>query len=200
MIYGVTGVFLALAIVGIFRLQSVGYIVDDLPKTDKIYTDLKFFEQHFEGVMPLEIVIDTKKKQGATRNLKTLVKIDSMVQYLNQQSYIGKPLSITEGLKFAMQAFFEGDSSNYVMPSEAALPALKPYLASNNDTAGGKNSLSKLTSSFIDSNRQLARISANMKDVGSARLPLILDSIRVQAHTIFDSSQYQRKASSGLFY
>ena len=35
--------------IGIFRLKSVGYIVDDLPKTDKIYTDLKFFEKNFKG-------------------------------------------------------------------------------------------------------------------------------------------------------
>lgn len=189
-IYASTFIVLAVAIAGIFRLDSVGYIVDDLPKTDKIYTDLKFFEQHFEGVMPLEIIVDTKKKGGATRSLSNLVKIDSLVQYLNDQPYIGKPLSITEGLKFAMQAFFLGDSTNYIMPSDAALPALKPYLSANNDTSAGNNSFNKLISSFMDSTRQLARISVNMKDVGTARLPFILDSIEKRSAQIFDKSQY----------
>ncbi len=59
---------------GIFRLKSVGYIVDDLPKTDKIYTDLKFFEKNFKGVMPLEIIVDTRKKYGVSRNLGEPVK------------------------------------------------------------------------------------------------------------------------------
>jgi len=190
LIYGVTAVMIVLSVLGIMRLRSVGYIVDDLPKTDKIYTDLKFFEKHFGGVMPLEIIVDTKKKQGATRNLNNLVKIDSLVQYLDQQTYIGRPLSITEGLKFAMQALFQGDSSSYVMPSEAALPALKPYLSANNDTTGGKNSLGKLTGSFLDSNKQQARISVNMQDVGSERLPVILDSVQAKANQLFDTANY----------
>src|SRR6202030_2835974 len=61
-IYAVTGIVLALAVAGMFRLQSEGFIVDDLPKKDPIYTDLKFFERNFKGVMPLEIVVDTKKR------------------------------------------------------------------------------------------------------------------------------------------
>jgi hypothetical protein len=190
-IYAVTGVIVVFAAFGIMRLKSEAYIVDDLPATDKIYTDLKFFETNFEGVMPLEMVVDTKRKQGVTRNMKNLVKIDSMAQYLGAQDFIGRPLSITEGLKFATQAFFEGDTAYYAMPNDAVLPALKPYLSSNNDSTGSKNSFNKLISSFMDSSRQMARISVNMKDVGSARLPLILDSIQQKADQIFDTVQYK---------
>ena len=188
-IYSVTAVALALSLLGIMRLKSVGYIVDDLPKTDKIYTDLKFFENHFGGVMPLEIVVDTRKKQGATRNLANLMKADSLVQYLKQQQYVGRPLSITEGLKFAMQALFQGDSASYAMPTEAALPALKPYLSGS---GGGseKNSLGKLISSFVDSNRQQLRISVNMQDVGSERLTGILDTVQRKAAELFSPADY----------
>ena len=191
-IYGITTVILALAFAGTFRLQSVGYIVDDLPKNDKVYTDLKFFETHFKGVMPLEIVVDTKKKYGVTRNLNNLNKIDSLVQYLSAQPYIGKPLTITEGLKFAKQAFFEGDSTFYIMPGENDLLALKPYLSSNEDedAATSKNSFSKLVTSFMDSNRQQARISVNMKDIGTERLPIVLDSIQTKTNQLFDSAKY----------
>ena len=185
-IFVATVIILIVSAAGISRLKSVGYIVDDLPRTDKIYTDLKFFEEHFEGVMPLEIVIDTRKKYGVSRNLSNLVKIDSLSTYLASQSYIGKPLTITEGLKFAKQAFFEGDSSFYIMPGDYDLPGLAPYLSGGT----GQNSFSKLVSSFMDSNKQKARISVNMKDVGSARLPLILDSVQVKADQLFDTSRY----------
>ena len=192
LIFATTAVFLVFAILGIFRLKSVGYIVDDLPKTDKIYTDLKFFEQNFNGVMPLEIIVDTRKKYGVTRNLGNLLKIDSLVQFLADKPYIGKPLTITEGLKFAKQAFFEGDSSYYMMAGENDLIALRPYLTGNADSSASKNSFSKLVSSFMDSTKQEARISVNMKDVGSARLPLILDSIQERAELLFnrDSLEY----------
>jgi predicted RND superfamily exporter protein len=189
MIYGVTAIVLLVSVVGIFRLKSVGYIVDDLPKTDKIYTDLKFFETHFKGVMPLEIIVDTKKKYGVSRNLNNLERIDSLSQYLASQPYIGKPLTITEGLKFAKQSFFEGDSLNYSMPTEYDLPALSQYLQMRADSGQG-NSFSKLVASFMDEDRQRARISVNMQDVGSARLPLILDSVQARADELFDTSKY----------
>ena len=138
LIYIVTLVILAFSIAGIFRLKSVGYIVDDLPKTDKIYTDLKFFEKNFKGVMPLEILVDTKKKYGVSRNLTNLLKIDSLSEYLVTMPEIARPLSIVEGLKFAKQAFFEGDSANYSMPAEYDLPALAQYLSFKGDTGSAK--------------------------------------------------------------
>ena len=190
-IYLFTTVIVAISIAGIFRLQSVGYIVDDLPKTDKLYTDLKFFEKNFKGVMPLEIIVDTKKKYGVTRNFKTLYKIDSLSQYVGSMHDIARPLSITEGLKFAKQAFFDGDSSNYSMPSQYDLPALAQYLNTRGDSSGTKNSFSKLVTSFMDSARQEARISVNMADVGSKRLPLILDSIRQRVDQLFDTASYK---------
>jgi len=190
LIYVSTAIVLLFSIVGVTRLKSVGYIVDDLPKTDKIYTDLKFFENNFGGVMPLEISVDTKKKYGVSRNLQNLERIDSLVQYLAAQPYIGKPLTITEGLKFARQAFFEGDSLQYAMPSEYDLPALGQYLSVRADTASRQSSFNRLLSSFMDSSKQQARISVSMKDVGSERLPVLLDSIQTRANQLFDTSKY----------
>jgi predicted RND superfamily exporter protein len=186
LIYTTTLVILVVSIAGIFRLKTVGYIVDDLPKTDKLYTDLKFFERNFKGVMPLEIVIDTKKRYGVSRNFNTLKKIDSLSSYITSIPGIARPLSITEGLKFAKQALFEGDSSNYKMPGELDLPALKEYLDFKTDAGRNKNSFSKLVSSFMDSAKQQARISVNMADVGSKRLPDILDSIQGRADQLFN--------------
>ena len=192
-IFAATVVVIIIAVMGIFRLKSVGYIVDDLPKTDKLYTDLKFFENNFNGVMPLEIVVDTKQKNGIRKSmLKTIDGMDSLSQFLTSKPYIGKPLSMAEGLKFAKQAFFEGDSTYYMVPEENDLLALKSYLSPNNDSSTSKNSFSKLVSSFMDTAKQQARISVSMKDVGSARLPLILDSVQKRANEIFpDTTKYK---------
>ncbi len=191
LIYAVTAVILLISIGGTLRLKSVGYIVDDLPKTDRIYTDLKFFEKNFKGVMPLEILIDTKKKYGVSRNLGNLLKIDSLSQYLATMPEIARPLSIAEGLKFAKQAFFEGDSNNYSMPSEFDLPALAEYLSFKKDPGAVKNSFTRLVSTFMDTARQEARISVSMADVGSAHLPEILDSIRNHADRLFPKEKYK---------
>ena len=191
-IYAATIVIVIISVAGMFRLRSEGFIVDDLPKTDKIYTDLKFFEQNFKGVMPLEIVVDTKRKRGVTRNLTNLVKIDSLAQFLASMPDIGKPLNITEGLKFAKQAFFDGDTLSYSIPSEFDMIPLKPYLdfKAGSDSTNKNNSFTKLVSSFVDSTKQEARISVSMRDVGSYRLPGILDSIQKRVDTIFAKDKY----------
>ena len=191
-IYIITCLIVAISIAGIMRLKSVGYIVDDLPKTDKIYVDLKFFEKNFKGVMPLEIVVDTEKKYGVSRNLNNLLRIDSLSKFLTSMPEIGRPLSIAEGLKFAKQAFFEGDSTNYNMPAEYDLPLLAGYLSMKSDSNAtvNKNSFAKLVATFMDSARQEARISVNMADIGTARLPLLIDSIHRKADQLFDSTKY----------
>jgi predicted RND superfamily exporter protein len=191
LIYGVTTVLVLVSLAGIFQLKSEGFIVDDLPKNDKIYTDLKFFEKNFKGVMPLEIVVDTKKKQGVTRSLSNLEKIDSFSRYLSGIPDIARPLSIAEGLKFAKQAFFDGDKASYSMPSSYDLPALSQYLSFKGDSTGNKSSLAKLVSSFMDSSKQQARISVNMADIGSARLPGLLDSIQGMAEQIFNKDSIE---------
>ncbi len=195
LVYAITGAIVLFSIAGMLQLRSEGFIVDDLPKTSKIYTDLKFFEKNFKGVMPLEIVVDTKKKQGVTRNLRNLENIDSLSQYLQSIPDIARPLSIAEGLKFARQAFFEGDPGSYALPSSYDLPALMQYLNFKNDSATGKSSLAKLVGSFMDSTRSQARISVNMADIGSRRLPGLLDSIQYRAEELFNRDSLETLGS-----
>jgi predicted RND superfamily exporter protein len=185
MVYAITGVVLVFALLGMLRLKSVGFIVDDLPKSDLIYTDLKWFEQNFGGVMPLEIVVDAKKKGGITRNLRTFEKMDELSQYLHSYKEVARPLSLVEALKFAKQAYYDGDSLSYMVPNEFDLVFLAPYLKGN---GGGDTSsqMAKLTKTFIDSNKQQARISVNMADVGTVRLACLLDSFKLKADTIFN--------------
>ena len=65
--------------------------MDDLPKKDKLYTDLKWFEQNAGGVMPLEIVIDTKKKNGV-RSASTLKKIEELKLQLEEEKILSNLL------------------------------------------------------------------------------------------------------------
>jgi len=190
LIYIITLGIVAISIVGATKLKALGFIVDDLPKEDKIYTDLRFFETNFKGIMPLEIVVDTKKKYGVSRNLNNLERIDSLSQFLTAMPDIARPLSIVEGLKFAKQAFFDGDSNSYSMPSSFDLPALSQYLNFKGDSGNAKNSFAKLVSTFMDSAKQQARISVSMADIGSSRLPKLLDSISVRAEQLFPKDKY----------
>ena len=196
-VYIITGIALVIAIAGMTRLHSEGFIVDDLPHNDPLYTDLKFFETNFKGVMPLEIVIDMKRRKGLLINtIKTLDSIEQLSDYIAARPDMARPLSLVEGLKFMRQAYFGGDSSAYVVPNSTDMIFLSQYLSGGaltggatggGATAGGLGSLLK---SFVDSNQQRLRISIEMADIGSKRLPGVLAELQQKTSELFDSTKY----------
>lgn len=193
-VYGITLILVVFSIAGVVQIKKEAFIVDDLPKKDKLYIDLKWFEQNAGGVMPLEIVVDTKKKNGLTRSTKPLEQIDELHQFLLLQPELGKPLGLVEGIKFAKQAYYDGDSSSYTVPSGAEMAFIAPYLTPvNNNTyskANGPKSPTALLSKFMDIDKSATRISVNMKDIGSAQLPLFLKKMDSATSSIFDTTKY----------
>lgn len=185
-IYGITAIITIMAIIGIFRIKSEGFIVDDLPKKDKLYTDLKWFETQFQGLMPLEIVVDAKKSKAALK-METMLDIEEFSQYIGTKPEAARPLSIVEALKFANQGFYNGDSASYVLPLE--IPASLATAMRSKEK--GKSEFMKLISQFVDSNQQATRISVNMKDVGSLKLPGLIDDLQKKSAQIFDSTKYK---------
>ncbi len=186
-----TAILLAFSVAGMTRLRSEAYILDDLPKTDRVFTDLKFFEDNFKGVMPLEILIDTKRKNGIRAGmLSNFSKIDQLSSYIDSSAVMARPLSIVEGLKFVRQAYYNNDSLNYGLPNEFDLAFLAPYLNMKADSGVKPNGIMKLANSFVDSNKQVLRISVNMADVGSIQLPVMLGKLQTRASQLFDTARY----------
>ena len=192
-VFAITSILVVVSIMGLIRIKKEAFIVDDLPKKDTLYTDLKWFEKEAGGVMPLEIIIDTKKKNGLVRSIKPLEAIDELHQYLEQQPELGKPLGLLEGIKFAKQAFYDGDSNAYTVPTGTEMAFMAPYLKTDSQktsTAIG-TSPTQLLSKFIDSAKRESRVSVNMKDIGSAQLPFFLQRLDSATKAIFDTSKYK---------
>jgi len=125
------------------------------------------------------------------RALPIFEKVDSLAQYIASKPEMARPLSLAEGLKFARQAFYEGDSTSYALPNSFDGAFVGDYLRARKDSSDSKNTLQKLMAAFMDSNRQTTRISVNMADVGSKRLPEILADLKRKSDQLFDSSKYR---------
>jgi predicted RND superfamily exporter protein len=117
--------------------------------------------------------------------------MDSLSKYIAAQPEMARPLSIVEGMKFVRQAYYDGDSNNYAIPNSFDIAFLARYLNGTPGEGGKKNNLTRIVESFMDSTRREARISVNMADVGSKRLPVILDSLRKKSDALFDTAQYK---------
>ncbi len=183
LLYVITVMVVALGIYGISRIQSTGYIVDDLPKDDPIYTDLKFFEKSFGGLMPFEIVIDTKKEKGALK-LSTLKKVDQLQKDLKIHPELSEPISMSNGVKFARQSFFNNRTSQYKLPSEQERNFVFSYLARS------KTEKNNFLSSFIDSTERIIRISYKVQDIGTLPMQKLHAEVQNTVDSLFPKDQF----------
>ncbi|MBC6991760.1 MULTISPECIES: efflux RND transporter permease subunit [Hymenobacter] len=184
-VYALAAVMVAISLLGISRVRSVSYMVDDLPKESSVNSDLKFFEQHFNGVMPLEIVIDTGKKRGIFK-LKNLERIDRFEKFLRTQPVLTTPVSIVTFLKASTQAFYNDSPEYYRLPDNSEKNFVLSYLTKAQSKGSGND---KLLRSFVDSTGQRARISLKIADIGSRNLDTLLSrQIQPQIREIFNGT------------
>jgi uncharacterized protein len=181
-VYATTVIILVLGIWGMTLMKSSGYVVDDIPKDNPIYTDLKFFEKNFNGLMPLEIMIDTKKPGGAMQ-LSTFGKIDELEKKLEKYDELSTPTSILNLLKFSKQAFYNGSENYYSLPNNREKNFILQYAAT-----GEKNS--DLLHSFLDSTRQFTRISIRVKDVGVKRMEELYTGFYNDIDSVFNKEDF----------
>jgi len=171
------------AIIGITLMKSTGYILDDIPKDNKLYTDLKFFEKNIHGVMPLEVVIDTKRPNGAF-NAAFLKKVEEFQIYARKFPDLAQSFCIVDGLKMARQAYYNGDEEHYRMPGLQERAFLLSYLSGEMD----KNSI---VNSFVDTNRQIIRVNFRVADVGTFGLLELTDSLQTRLDLLFPPGPYK---------
>jgi len=183
LVYIITGIFMLGCVYGISKMKTSGKVVDDIKTNDPIYTDLKFFEKNFHGVMPFEISIDTKKKNGVMK-LSTISKIDKLQRELDSFPEFSRPLSLVEFVKFSKQAFYNGDSSFYVMPNNNEKDFILSYLPTS--IKGKKN----MIHSFIDSTKRYTRISVQMADIGTKEMKRIQAKLKPKIDSIFDPKKF----------
>jgi uncharacterized protein len=178
MIYAITIVVVGFAIIGMYQMKTVSFMVDDLPEESVVKKDLKFFEANFSGVMPLEIVVNTGKRRGVI-DVKNLQKIDEFEQFLSSQKDISKPVSLVSFVKAAKQAFYNNNPARYALPDNRERNFILPYMKGQSDNSG-------LFNSFVDSTLQTMRISLQVADIGSDKMDSLVNRIiKPQIDTIF---------------
>jgi predicted RND superfamily exporter protein len=182
-VYAITVVLVLIALYGATQVQTLGYVVDDLPKHNKVYTDLKFFEKELKGVLPYEIAIDTKRK-GGVKDLTTLQKMNRLQRELAAFPEFSKAISVVDFLKFANQGYNDGNQKYFILPAALDIPELLSYMPAN---SGDENGLMK---SLVDKDFQTARISIQMSDVGSVDMKVVNNRVRALVSEIFPEEKY----------
>ncbi len=183
-VYSISIILVIIGFWGLTKLTTTGNIVDDLPKSDPIYKDLTFFENNFNGILPFEISI--KNEKNGIMNLSTFRKIDELQKMIESYPELSRPLSIVEVVKSAKQAFYNGDTAMYELPTNNDFGFIASYIPKNKG-----NSKIKLLDNFLDSTKKTTRISIQMKNIGTLDIKRIKNEIKVKTDTLFNKNKFE---------
>ncbi len=181
-IYITAVIVLCVSIIGIFNIKISGSIIEDMPQKTEFFSDIKFFEEEFEGIMPLEIYIDTKRKKGVM-SLATLKRMDKIQDYIKEVPELSKPLSVVELVKFSKQAYYNNNPEYYQLPNSQERTFLLSYAKSSSETTS-------FLKNYVDSTGQYARITTFMKDTKTDRFDRIEEDLKAELSKVFPSERY----------
>ena len=185
-IYVVALILFFVSIFGALQIKTSGSLLDDMPKGTPFFKDIVFFEKEFDGVMPLEITIDTKRKQGVLK-LSTLRRMDDLQQTIDSIPELSKPVSILNLVKYSKQAYYNGNPEYYELPTSQEQSFIAGY-AKNSFSGNGKKDLMK---SYIDKDGQTARITTFMHDIGTGNMSKIEDKLWAKINKVFPPDRYK---------
>ena len=182
-IYSISLILLVTSIIGIYQIKTSGSLLEDMPKSAEFFEDIEFYEQEFNGVMPLEILIDTKRKKGVLKR-STLKRMDALEELIVEIPELSKPLSIVGLVKYAKQAFYNGNPKYYQLPTAQENSFILSYAKNTtNDVSLLKN--------YVDSTGQYARITTFMKNAEIEKMERIEERLKEKIEKIFPKDRYE---------
>ena len=181
-IYFATVIVLVLSIIGVYKIKVSGSLIEDMPKSTSFYKDIKFFEKEFGGIMPLEILIDTKKDNGVMK-LSTLKKMDKINEVIESFPELSKPISVVNLVKYSKQAYYLGNPKYYQLPTTQEQGYIFAYTKNTNSDAG-------MLKNFVDSTGRYARITTFMKDIGTDKMDVIQERLKAVVNKEFPADKY----------
>ena len=183
-IYSVSFTLLIICSYGISQIKISGNLLEDMPNKKNFFKDIVFFDEQFNGIVPLQIIVDTKRKDGVFKlsTLKRLEKIENVIKNIPELS---DPNSVTQIVKFAKQAYYNGNPNYFSLPSSQENRFIMSYFK-NYKPESAKN----FTSNFVDKENKIARITTFMKDISTIRIEEIEKELTREINEIFPKERY----------
>lgn len=190
-IFSVAIGLLIFGIIGIYKIKISGSMIEDMPQKSEFFKDIRYFEKEYEGIMPLEILIDTKRKKGVL-SPATLKRMDELQDFIIEQPELSTPISVVNMVKYAKQAYYNGNPEYYQLPNSQERTFILSYL----NNAEENNSILE---SYVDSIGQYARITTYMKDTSSDDYNNLEEDLLKEIQKIFPEDRYEVTVTGKAF-
>ena len=153
---------LCISIVGMNKIEISGNLIEDMPAKSEFVRDIKFFEKEFKGVLPLEIMIDSRRKNGMTR-LANLKRMNDFHEHILKIPELSSPISVVNISKYVKQSFYNGNPNYFQLPSSQENTFISGYLKNSKLKLGENNS-------YINETGQIARITTMIGEIDTERM------------------------------
>jgi len=173
---------LCISIIGINKIEISGNLIEDMPKKSSFVKDIKFFEKEFKGILPLEIMIDSRRKNGMIR-LGNVKRMNDFHEHILRIPELSSPISIVNLSKFIKQSFYNGNPEYFQLPSSQENTFISTYVK-NSDLNIGENN------SYINENGQIARITTMIGEIDTERMEGIEASLIKGIELYFPSERF----------
>ncbi|WP_055446951.1 efflux RND transporter permease subunit [Lacinutrix mariniflava] len=183
-IYSTTLGLIIVCIIGIYKIKVSGSLIEDMPKNAEFFSDIRFFEEEFNGIMPMEIMVDTKRKKGVMKST-TLKRMNQLEDLIIETPELSRPISVVSLVKYSKQAYYNGNPKYYQLPTKQEEAFILPY--AKNSTSGEETNL---LNNFVDSTGQYARITTFMKDIGTDKMERIEENLVTKINNVFPKEKY----------
>ena len=132
--------------------------------------------------MPLEILVNTKKKNGIFKSYN-LNKIEEFSVLLDSYPDFSKPSSYIDFIKYTKQVYYNNNPEYYNLPNNQEQIFLTNYINNTSSSINMRNML-------VDSLNQEARISLRIKDLSATQMDDIMADLEPKISSIFDPEKY----------
>ena len=182
-VYVISVIMLAVSIIGIYKIEISGSFIDDMPRNTEFFDDILYYEKEFNGILPLEIYIDSKRKKSITK-LSTIKKMEIVENIIKKFPELSRPISVVSLVKYSKQAFYNGNPKYYQVPTSQENSFILSY---------AKNSTSEvdLLNNFVDSTGQYTRITTFMKDMKIERMERIEEELNAEIEKVMPAERFE---------
>jgi predicted RND superfamily exporter protein len=182
-VYVVSLLLLVISIIGIYQIDISGSPIEDMPKSAPFFDDIRFFEEEFKGIMPVEIVVDATRKKGILKPA-TIRRMNEIGELVDNTPELSTPVSVVNLVKYSKQAFYNGIPKYYQLPTSQENTFIMDVVRNSEGNAG-------LLENFVDSTGQVARITTYIRDVKTERMEEIEAELIEAINKTFPAERYR---------
>ena len=167
----IASLLFVISVIGIYKLETNNYVLDDLSEKSSLKKDMRFFESQFAGIRPFEMGFTFKDTSLTIFDIQVAREIDTVQYYLENVYGAKMSYSAMTIMKEINRSINGGNQEYYRVPNSIReMKNIKKYFDKNVDETA--------TSTLLTKDGKKGRISSKIHDLGQKKVTELNQNLR----------------------